>query len=255
MTLEAHGYAVLPVQDGVLAWAGAAAERARRITADAAQRDRWLRHGGTWFVGVDALDNAADGSVAGVPLSGPWEGLVPRPGHWHRAQISVVYQGYPGRDPEDTEASHAFRRDRFAAHLDGLLPVGPERRRMLQEPHAFILGVPLNPAAPGAAPLVVFEGSHRLIREALAPIFKGLPPEAYATTDITDAYHAARKRVFDTCPARKLPLLPGQSVLVHRHAIHGIAPWETTAWGAEEGRMMAYFRPLFTDPADWIRAP
>lgn len=252
MTLQADGYAVFPVHAGVLKWAQEARIRALNIASDPGLRDKWLRHDGTWFVGVDALDNAPDGSIGDAPLIGPWKPHISPPMQWHRAQISVVYQGYPGRDAADTEAAHAYRRDRFAAHLDGLLPVGQDRRRMLREPHGFILGLPLNEASPGASPLVVYEGSHHVILEVFQSLFRDLSGDAYADTDVTEAHHAARRRVFDRCSPRKLPLLPGQSVLVHRMAIHGIAPWKTGAWGPKEGRMMAYFRPVLPDPAQWM---
>lgn len=252
MSVLADGYAVFPPQAGVLRWANEARKRAEKITSDPVHQANWLRHDKTWFVGVDALDNDPDGSVGGAPLTGPWEPHISRPEQWHPAQVSAVYQGYPGRDTTDIDAADAFRRNRFSAHLDGLLPVGPDRRRMLKEPHGFILGLPLNAAAPGASPLVVYEGSHHVIREAFQRIFKGLPVGDYANTDLTEAYQAARRRVFEQCIPRKLPLLPGQSVLVHRMAIHGIAPWETGAWGPQEGRIMAYFRPILPDPARWL---
>ncbi len=50
---------------------------------------------------------------------------------------------------------------------------------------------------------------------------------------------------------------PGGAILVHRHMLHGIAPWAQAATAPPEGRMIAYFRPNFRDDtrADWLTAP
>ena len=85
----------------------------------------------------------------------------------HKGQVSVVYPGYPRPKEGESEAAFDYRRDRDAAHLDGLLPVGTPRQRMIREPHAYILGLPVTKADPGAAPLVVWDGSHRMMREAM----------------------------------------------------------------------------------------
>jgi hypothetical protein len=89
--------------------------------------------------------------------------LPPEP--LHPAQLSVIRPGYPQPSPEETPAAFAYRRDRDAAHLDGLLPIGPEKRRMVKEPHGWILGLPLNETT--ASPLTIWEGSHEVIRAAL----------------------------------------------------------------------------------------
>jgi hypothetical protein len=227
---------------------------ARSITADPTQQGRWLRHGGTWFVGVDALPNGPDGAVGGVPLVGPWAGMIPALS-LHPAQLSVIHPGYPGRDPQDTDAAHRFRRDRDAAHLDGLIAEGPDKRRHLREPHAWVLGIPLTGCSPDASPLVVWEGSHALIRAALAGAFAGVPPDHWGDVDVTDIYQTTRAKAFAECPRRPLPLRPGQSVLVHRHLIHGVAPWGAGAFAPPEGRMIAYFRPLVARVQDWLDAP
>lgn len=124
--------------------------------------------------GVDALENAEDGSVAGVPfpesLSNVLHELLLTPSHWHKAQVSAVLPGYPQQGGEETEGAARFRLRRDAAHLDGLLPVGPDRRRKLREPHGFILGIPLTEASPDASPLVAWEGSHLNIREAIVAV-------------------------------------------------------------------------------------
>lgn len=217
------------------------------------------RHGRTWCVGVDRLPNDAVGSVDGGP---PLEGAalssavrVTGVETLHKGQVSVTYPGYPRQDPDESAANHRFRVTRDAAHLDGLLPLGPEKRRHLIEPHAWILGLPLTKADPAAAPLVVWEGSHTVIRGAFEQAFAGIAPAEWAQVDVTDIYRAARTRVFETCARIEVPLTPGQSVLLHRMVIHGIAPWSPGARAAPEGRATVYFRPGFDDPAHWLSMP
>ncbi len=250
--LEDAGYVVFPYDEGVAQWARAAEAAAHDVLADPDMQSKWWRHDKTWFVGVDALPTDATGAIGGVALQGPWSDLVRPTVAWHKAQLSVVRPGYPGRDPTESDAAHAFRRHRDAAHLDGLLPLGPQKRRHLIEPHAFILGLPLNAVAPGASPLVVWEGSHRMIREAFEEVFRGLEPRDWASVDVTEAYKAVRARVFEACPRRALPVLPGQAMLVHRLAIHGVAPWGNGAWSSGGQRMVAYFRPLLDDIGGWL---
>lgn len=125
-------------------WAKAAYEAGSAIAQDPEQQRRHLRHGNTWFVGVDALPNDAAGQIGGAPFDGPWAKALPWTGPLHRAQLSIIYPGYPVRDAGQSEANHRFRADRFAAHMDGLLPEGPERRRFAREFHAYILGIHLN---------------------------------------------------------------------------------------------------------------
>ncbi len=244
-----QGWALLPWNAATAAWAAVAAEVARGVLADPAMQARWLRHGGTWFAGVDALPNAPDGSIGGVPLDGPWREPLGWRGEWHRGQLSVVYPGFPRRDPDEGEAAHRFRRDRDGAHLDGLLPEGPERRRHLREPHAFVLGLPLTPVGEGAAPFVVWEGSHRVIGQAFAEALGGVDPADRGEIDLTDVYQAARREVFATCPRVAVTARPGEAILCHRRAIHGTAPWRG---GAGEGRMIAWFRPLLPQAVDWL---
>lgn len=229
------------------AWAAAARPLAVKALAET---DQPLRCGGTWAVGLDLLPNAPDGSVAGVPL--PWEvlGLPPEP--LHAAQLSTTYPGYPQPSPDESETAYGFRLRRDSAHLDGLLPVGPERRRMVKEPHGWILGLPLTEADPEAAPLVVWEGSHRIMQSALRRAFAEVPPEEWGEVDVTEAYQAARAEVFRTCPRRTLPGRPGEAVLLHRLLIHGVAPWGAGATAAPEGRIIAYFRPLLPSFEAWI---
>lgn len=250
--LASDGFAVLAAEPATLRWADAARQQAKRVLADPEEQARWLRHGATWFVGVDALPNGPDGAIGGVALAERLRALTGWAGPWHRAQLSAVYPGYPARDAEEGQAAHRYRMTRDGAHLDGLHAEGAGRRRHLREPHAFILGLPLNAAAPGASPLVVWEGSHHLIGRALAARLEGVPPDRLADEDLTESYIDARAEVFARCPRRELPLLPGQAVLLHRHAIHGIAPWRAGAWVQGQARMTAYFRPVLDDAARWL---
>ena len=223
------GYQVLPVNPLVTDWAVAAYQEVLKL--DTSER----RHGGTWFVGVDALSNATDGSVDGVPM--PFAHMSP---HWHAAQVSIVYDGYPSRDKNENESAHLFRLNRDAAHMDGLLPEHPNKRRHLREPHAFIIGMALNEAR--ASPLVVWEGSQHVMTAAFRRIFDEINPVDFGDLDVTNAYQVARREVFDTCRRVEVPTSVGEAVILHRHLIHGVAPWAGDA--LKEGRIIAYFRPL-----------
>ena len=231
---------------GIVDWAAAAGPVARAAVEGSAVP--W-RCGGTWFVGLDALPNGADGAVGGVAF--PWAELGLDPVPLHPAQLSVTVPGYPRQGEEETESAFRFRLLRDAAHLDGLLPVGPQKRRMVKEPHGWIVGLPLNRADAGAAPLVVWEGSHLVMRAALRAAFAGVagPLEEH---DITEAYQTARRQVFDTCARVELPGKPGEAVVLHRHLIHGVAPWADGALAEAPGRMVAYFRPLLPGVAEWL---
>lgn len=232
------------------AWAAAALPAAQAALAASPEV---LRCGGTWAVGQDLLPNAPDGSIGGAPL--PWGllGLPPEP--LHRAQLSTVRPGYPRPSPEESDSAFAFRLTRDAAHLDGLMPVGPDRRRMAQEPHRWILGMALTNADPGASPLVVWEGSADILRAALLAALEGHRPEDWAAVDLTEAYVEARRTVFRTCRRVELPSRPGEAVVMHRLTLHGVAPWAPGATAAPEGRVIAYFRPLMPTVADWLQQP
>ncbi len=232
----------------ILAWARAARVMAVRALSTT---DQPLRAGGTWAVGLDLLPNAPDGSVDGVPL--PWARFGLRSVALHRAQLSTIHPGYPRPSPEESPAAQAFRRNRDAAHLDGILAVGPDRRRMVKEPHGYILGICLTEADPGASPLVVWPGSVAILRAALAAALAGHPPERWSEVDVTEAYQAARAEVFRTCPRVEVPMRPGEAVLLHRLVLHGVAPWAEGARAAPEGRITAYFRPVLDRVANWLR--
>lgn len=205
-----------------------------------------LRCGGTWDVGLDLLPNDAAGTVGDVPLGGAAISAIARsfgPLPLHRAQLSAVYPGYPKPTKDESEAAFRFRLTRDAAHVDGLLAVGFERRRMIREPHAYILGLPLTETGQEASPPVVWEESHRIMTRAFRDVLAGHPEADWPDVDVTETYQAARREVFATCRRVVLHAQPGEAVLIHRLALHGISPWRGGAKAPSEGRIIAYFRP------------
>jgi hypothetical protein len=246
--------------DPVLAaWVEAVRPVAEATLHDPELRSRWLRCGGTWFAGVNALPNDASGAVpdghvpplAGVAVDFIGE-VLGLPGiAWDKAQVSICFPGYPQPWDGESAAAFRFRRDRDAAHVDGLRRFGPERRRKLGETHAFILGIPLTETRPDAAPFTAYEGSHELTRRAFRARLEGIAPADWAEEDVTEAYVAVRREAFETCPRVPVHGKPGQAYLAHRLLLHGVAPWGASP---ETGpRMIIYFRP---DPAagegaDW----
>lgn len=246
----------------VAQWAARARPVAEACVAHPQHRVRWLRCDGTWFVGVNVLPNDAVGAVAeaGVPpLAGPAvrfiaEVLDLRHTAFDRAQVSVCFPGYPRPSSGESDAAFRFRRDRDAAHVDGLRRV-ENRRRRLGEPHGFILGLPLTDAPADAAPLVVWEGSHEIVRRALRARLRGVPPERWAGEDLTDAYAEVRQECFETCRRVLVHSRPGEAYLIHRLALHGVAPWAAEPEGE---RAIAYFRPdpfPGAEPGWWLERP
>ncbi|MDA7426830.1 hypothetical protein PGB28_00055 [Primorskyibacter aestuariivivens] len=256
-TLLARGWAKLPHDPRLADWAARAAEIARDAIESDEHSQQW-QCDKTWFVGVDVLHNAPDGSIGDVSLAGrAVEELTALYGaqHWHRAQVSVVRPGYPKPRAGESDAAFRYRQHRDAAHVDGLLPVGDKRRRHLHEPHGFILGIPLNETSPDAAPLVVWDGSHLIMKQAFEQVLGGMTDARERDTDVTDAYQSARRRVFDACPRLELHARPGEALILHRQVLHGIAGFADTATAPPEGRMIAYFRPQLAEIPDWLALP
>jgi hypothetical protein len=248
--LLGRGWMRIGPDPAIAAWAEAALATAEAAIATSAEP--W-RCGGTWFVGVDALDNDPTGRVGGAAF--PWSALGLLPTALHRAQLSTVRPGYPKPWPGEDDAAFGFRLRRDAAHVDGLIPDPLTRARAIREPHAFILGLALNACDEGASPLVVWDGSHRVMQAALASALAPHPPGRWSDVDITAPYKAARAEVFRTCARVALPSRPGEAILLHRHCLHGVAPWAEGAGAPPAGRIIAYFRPLMASVADWIGAP
>lgn len=255
-------------------WAQQARPQACASLQDPTQAE-WLDCEGTWFIGVDALDNDAAGCLpGGVALRGTPIDFISR--HMgriealHRAQVSIVFPGYPRPRAGENDAAFRYRSKRDAAHVDGVKMIDGSRNRRVEEPHAWVLGIPLNSQPPEAAPLVVWEGSHEVIRRGFAAAFEGVAPEDWALVDVTEAYKAARAEVFESCKRVTVHAQPGEAYLMHRLCLHGVAPWHApresdpqsdlkagqTEATAKEGRAIAYFRPEQAGGVpDWISQP
>ncbi len=240
---SARGWQRIGPHAAIARWAA----MAHKAAIPALARAEW-RAGGTWDLGLDALANDATGAIGGAPF--PWPHLPLTPVPLHAAQVSTIRPGYPRSDGDDT--AHRWRLNRDGAHLDGLLATGPARRRHIAEPHAWILGLPLTACDAGASPLVVWEGSHLILQGALRAALSPHPPEHWSTVDVTDAYQTARARVLADCRRTEVAAQPGEALLVHRLALHGVAPWVTGARAPPEGRMIAYLRPLLPDVEAWL---
>lgn len=249
-----RGWCRFAQDEAVRAWAEAVLPAARQAMTDPEMAHWWVCDG-TWFVGVDALGNDARGAVGAGPALGgaPVQAISEMFGDMpalHKAQVSVVRAGYPRPRAGESEAAFGYRLRRDAAHVDGIRAEGAERRRRIVEPHAFVLGLPLTDAGPEAAPMVVWEGSHALMRARLGAALAGYAPEAWGQVDITDAYVAARREVFETCKRVEVYARPGESYLLHRLTLHGVAPWRA---GAGD-RIIAYFRPEMPSVREWVEA-
>lgn len=254
--LKARGWCRFPFDAKLAAWVSHAAGVATELAQNEQNIADWLRCGDTWFAGVNILPNDAHGRLEGGPhLMGDAISFIENQfgaQHWDRAQVSIIYPGYPKPMQGESEAAFRFRRDRDAAHVDGLLPVGPERRRHLHEPHAFVLGLPLVETSPDASPMVVWEGSHDQMRAAFSDVLKDVSPDLWGDVDLTEIYQTTRRVCFETCQRVVVHAVPGEAYLIDRLALHGVAPWSPGAESPAEGRMIAYFRPELEDISDWL---
>ncbi len=253
-----RGWTVFEPEPAMLTWAQACAPVAAQLSGDP-EHAHWWRCDGTWFAGVNVLPNAADGSViesrvpilSGAAISFVRDSLGYGAFAFDAAQISIVTSGYPRQGIEETDAAFRYRVKRFAAHVDGLERIMPDRRRKLSETHGFLLGIPLGDTTAEEGAFVVWEGSHEVMRSAFRARFKGIPSSDWRSLDITDAYTEARRHVFETCTPVELAPGLGSAYVMHPLAVHGVAPWR----GPDNApRAIAYFRPdtFESDPQKWL---
>ncbi len=255
--LQTDGFAVYDFDPQVLSWANAAMPLAHAALRDEQLLKQWMICEGTWFVGVDALNTGPTGEAGDTPLDGEvirdLIEYLPANTPMHKAQLSVVYSGYPKPRDQESDAAFRFRLKRDAAHVDGLHAIGPDRRRHLSEYHAYLLGLPLTDCGPDAGPLVVWKSSHLKVQNWLKQELGNLSPDDWGQIDLTDGYQSLRKEIFDTCERVEIYRKPGEAVIMHRHVLHGIAPWRNAATDNSTGRMIAYFRPEISgDRSRWL---
>ena len=250
-----RGWHKFPMSQDRRRWAEVAHEKALAISRDPEQIKKWVQCEGTWFVGVEALATDATGALGSMNLDTELADFIasydiaPMPA----AQLSIIYPDYPKPRAGDSDAAFRYRRDRDAAHVDGLHAIGTPKRRFLKEAHAFVLGVPLNTADEKASPMVVWEGSHIIMQQAFRTALAGRPVDQWPHIDLTETYIKARKTVFDACERVIVHAHVGEAYAIHPLSVHGVAPWDKDAQAPEEGRMIAYFRPEFKDWSHWLR--
>lgn len=253
------GYTVFDQDADLLAWVRHALPAARRTMQDESY-SHWWRYDNSWFVGANSLPNDETGRLAGgPPLAGSPINFVDTeiaPGRfdWDMAQISVCMPGYPRPSDEEPASAHRYRMIRDAAHIDGLRRVAPDRRRFLDEYHGFILGIPMAEFNQDASPFVVWQGSHQIAQSAFQQEFSDLSPDNWGERDVTDVCHIVRTQIFTECARIELHCRPGACFLVHRFALHGMAPWGQNAVATDDGRMICYFRPEISDRKRWLLA-
>ena len=115
-------------------------------------------------------------------------------------------------------------------------------------------GLPLNQTGMHRrnAPLVVWEGSHHVMRSRVDATMLGRVTcqSDWPETDVTEAYQAARRTCFDLCRRVEIEAMPGQGILLHRLVLHGVAPWTGPPGPA---RSVIYFRPILPGGIpDWL---
>lgn len=254
-----NGWCRFDYDTRVADWVEKTLPAARAAVADPQYADMFY-YQDTWFSGVDVIPNDETGMVEnGSTITGPVLDFLNSAFNfpsirWHRGQLSVCYPGYPKNIPNESEAATRYRVKRAAAHVDGLLMQGPERRRFLTDPHQFVLGIPMVDASADAAPLVVWQGSHELMRDAFTEALADYEPEDWSKIDLTDIYHETRKKAFDICERVSVAAKPGESYLMHRLVLHGVDIWGPNASAGPDGRMIAYFRPVSDNIEDWLFA-
>ena len=257
---DRDGWCRFPFDPALKSWVDLVRPHALATRFDPDLEKAWLRGEGTWFVGVNALENDATGAIAGSgPIQGAAIDFIRQTLGFENialdaAQVSICYPGFPKPMNGESAASFQYRLKRGAAHIDGLHAEGPTRARKLREYQGFLLGIPLTKTSKTAAPLVLWEGSHHAIAHALKQALEGVPMAKWPDIDLTKTYRAARRTAFGACKRVAVHALPGESYVLHRFTLHGVAPWpKETAPENDDGRAIIYFRPEI-DRAAWLDA-
>ena len=110
-------------------------------------------------------------------------------------------------------AAFKYRLKKAAAHVDGLHPIGKEKIRKLKEQHAFILGIPVTLSSKKASPLVVWEGSQKIVKHYFKKSLSNVDPNDWGNIDLTTLYHQARREIFQSCTKVEIHATTGESYI------------------------------------------
>lgn len=250
------GWCVFDYECAVQDWVDSTINEARAVV-ELDQNKHWLRHGETWFAGVNVLNNDPQGAVPnGIQLDCRALDFIKRlngkPTALDRGQISICYPGYPKPSSLESEVAYSYRLNRDAAHLDGVLKEGGER--FLKEYHDYILAIPMVEADQHASPFVLWSQSHSIVQARLRDALQNYPVETWADIPIQEVYQSLRKDIFKACERVEVHLKVGQVLLAHRLILHGTAPWRSNAAASKDGRMICFFRPASLDIEQWLSA-
>jgi len=253
-----NGWCVFKHDQHVENWVSQTLPAARQAIS-APQNQQWLRHGGTWFAGVNVLENDRSGkTLNGIALTGNvisfiQETITKAPVNLDRGQLSVCYPGYPKQSSDESDAAHGYRLRCDAAHVDGLLKE-TNQQRYCREYHDYILAIPMSNFSADAAPFVVWSGSHKLVQSAFQEYLNKISTELWSNTAITECYTNVRKRIFNECERIEIALKPGEAFVGHRLLLHGTRPWHASARADQEGRLICFFRPASLTIEQWLNA-
>ena len=94
-------------------WIEAAKANIRNKFRQKEYSDSDFRSGASWFAGINFLDNGTGGDVDGISFSSVlWSQISGNFGvkikYWDAAQVSICWQGYPSKDPSESEKSFKY---------------------------------------------------------------------------------------------------------------------------------------------------
>ena len=121
MLFGEKGYREFGYDEQVAKWAEFAKKKGNRILADPAQLQKWLQCEGTWFVGVDVLPNDSRGDFINTQFPNVFKSFMSKINlkPYHKAQLSVIFPGYPKPRIGDSEAAFEYRRKEMRLTLMG----------------------------------------------------------------------------------------------------------------------------------------
>ena len=111
-------------------------KKGSRILADPAHLQKWLQCEGTWFVGVDVLPNNSSGDFTNAKLPNVFKSFMDKINlkPYHKAQLSVIFPGYPKPRIGDSEAAFEYRRKEMRLTLMGFYQLVKKKDDILSSP-------------------------------------------------------------------------------------------------------------------------